>query len=92
MSNTAALNHKEITAHIRNRIKIAGVKASVSKYTSCGVSFVRVAVPAADVVFSNEEQRKINIIAQVNGMTLSRGLPIIIDQFTNPQQFNFVMP
>jgi hypothetical protein len=92
MSNTATMNRKEMTAHIRNRIKIAGIKASVSKYTSCGVGFVRVAVSAADVVFSNDEQRKINIIAQANGMTLVRGLPIIIDQFTNPQEFNFVMP
>ena len=92
MSNTATMSHKEMTAHLRTRVKVAGIKASVAKYTSCGVNFVRVSVPTYDARFSEEEQRKIHLIAQSNGMTLSRGLPIIIDQFTSGSEFTCVMP
>ncbi len=92
MTNTDTMNHKEMTAHIRTRIKKAGIKASVSKYTSCGVNWVRVAVCTHDGEFTPLEQAAIKIIAQSNKLTLAQGLPIIIENSTNPQQFNFVMP
>jgi hypothetical protein len=92
MSNTAtaAMSHKEMTAHIRARIKKAGISASVSKYESCGSKWIRVAVTAPDRNFTPCEQNAIKIIAQANGLTLARGLPIILHSSTNPQQFSFV--
>lgn len=38
------------------------------------------------------EQRAIRIIATANKLTLVRGLPIVIDQMTNPHEFNFYLP
>jgi hypothetical protein len=83
--------HKEMTAHIRTRIKANGIKASVSKYTSCGVNFIRVSVPAFDAEFTQDEQRKIHTVCKSNGMTLSRGMEIIIDQLTSSKEFTCVM-
>jgi len=92
MSNTATLNHKEVTAHIRRRIAIAGIAASVRKYTSCGVNWVHVSTTKHDVAFTPCEQNAIKIIAQVNGLTSARGLEIRMDSSTNPQEFHFVQP
>lgn len=83
------MNHKEMTAHIRNRIKAAGIKARV-KMQSEGV--VAVDVPAFNVIFSDDEQRKIRLIAQVNRLTWVRSMPININQMTNPQEFKFYIP
>jgi hypothetical protein len=92
MSNNAAQSHKETTAHIRQRIAKAGVKASVSKYNSCGTSWIRVAVSKHELNFTPLEQTAIKIIAKSNGLTKSRGLEIDINSSTNPQQFDFVVP
>jgi len=92
MSDTATQSHKEMTAHIRQRIAKAGIKASVSKYTSCGASWIRVAVTKADLNFTQLEQTAIKIIAKSNKLTKARGLEIDIYSSTNPQQFDFVFP
>ena len=86
------MNHKEMTAHIRARIKVAKIKACVSKYTSCGFNWIRVSVTAHDLNFTPCEQNAIKIIAQANGLTGSRGLPLIMDSSVNPQEFHFLAP
>lgn len=85
------MSHKEITAHIRGRIKHAGIKARVRLYEACGSRFIQIAGITPDAEFTDEQQREIRIIAQVNGLTLSRGMPIDIEQMTNPKQFDFVV-
>jgi len=92
MSNTTALNHKEVTAHVRRRIAVAGITASVRKYTSCGVNWVHVSTTKPDAIFTPCEQNAIKIIAQANGLTGGRGLEIRFDSSTNPQEFHFVQP
>ena len=93
MSNTnTAANHKETTAHFCKRMKHHGIKASVSKYTSCGVNWIRVSVPSPDAEFSEDQQRQIRLTAKNIGLTFSRGLEINIEQMTNPKEFHFVLP
>ena len=62
------LTRKEITAHIRNRIKAAGIKARVSMTPGSGVS-IRIDVPKYGMTFSNDETLKIYHIAEVNKLT-----------------------
>jgi len=88
---TPAMSHKEMTAHIRKRIKVNGIKARVWKYTSCGVNYISIDVPSYDGEFSDDEQRKVRMIAKGNGLTLSRGFEIQIEQMTNVKNFTFVM-
>jgi hypothetical protein len=85
------MTHKEMTAHIRNRIKVAAIKAHVSKYDSCGCKFIRVSVPSPEVNFTPTEQYRIKFIAKTNGLAMARGLEITIENATNPQEFHFLM-
>jgi len=73
------MTHKEMTTHIRNRIKAAGIRASVSKYDSCGVQWVRVSTASYDQQFTADEQRQINLIASVNGLTKAGRLAIDVE-------------
>ena len=70
------MNHKQMTAHIRNRIKVAGIKARVRLYAACGVRWIQVAGATSDQQFTAEEQRVINRIAKGNHLTGARGLEI----------------
>ena len=81
------MNTTQAAAHIRNRIKHAGIPARVRVAPGGGV--VQVIAPAFDVVFSDEDQREIRLIAKCNGFTWVRGLEIDIEQMTNPYEFNF---
>lgn len=69
-----------MTAHIRGRIKVAGISAGVRKYESCGCVWVQVyAKINKGEHFSDEEQKKIKLIAKSNGLTWPQGLEIDID-------------
>lgn len=81
------MNTTQAAAHIRNRIKHAGIKARVR--VAPGGGMVQVNAPAFDVVFDAAAQREIRLIAKVNGFTWARGMVIDIDQMTNPSEFNF---
>ena len=70
------MTHSEITKHLRNRIKAAGIKASVRKMVICGCKRVSVSVASYDQNFTADEQKTINRIARVNGCTLIRGMEI----------------
>lgn len=90
VANMEPLNHKDMTKHLRNRIAKSGIKARVRLQESCGVKWIQVAVPAFDISFTENEQRTIRTIAQVNGLTLAQGMEIDVEQMTNPRQFDFV--
>lgn len=83
------LNHKEMTKHIRTRIKVAGVKSLVRMIKSCGDNIIQVNTIEYDVDFTDDEQRTIRKIAECNNLTWVRKLPINIEQMTNPSEFNF---
>lgn len=87
----ATSTHKELTAHLRDRIKKAGIKACCSLQTYCGEQVIRVSVPKYDAQFTEDEQRTIRTIAQVNGLTFARGSAIDLDRMTNSQEFVFYM-
>jgi len=80
---------KEITAHIRKRLKHEGIAARVSFYKSCGACWVKVTCPAIDSPFSDEAQATIKHVARCNHLTMSRGQAIPEDH-VNPMDFHFV--
>ena len=87
------MNHKEMTAHIRKRIKAAGIPAlcKMQYYGISGGDVISVDVPTHDTFFTPEQQRNILLIAKVNRLTLSRGMAIDLTSVTNPQCFKFFM-
>lgn len=86
------MNHKEMTAHIRSRIKAAGIKAKVRMINSCGHEYIQVNTPTFESRFNEDEQRSVRLIAIVNKLTLVRGLPIVLEQMTDANGFEFLMP
>jgi hypothetical protein len=84
------MDHKEMTKHIRQRIKKAGIKASVSKFTACGTFYVRVATAKAEQQFTLEEQTLIKRIAKGNALTGARCMEIEEEiPFGNEARFEF---
>lgn len=83
------MNHKELTAHIRNRIKVAGIKARVCMQESCGNKVIVVYGTAYEINFTEEEQRTIRLIAKTNRLTWVRGMEIDIERMTDPKCFKF---
>lgn len=81
------MNTTQTAAHIRSRIKHAGISARVR--VAPGGGSVQVIAPTAEAVFSETEQREIRLIAKCNRLTWARGMVIDIDQMTNPSEFNF---
>lgn len=86
------LNHKDMTAHIRNRIKVAGIKAKVSMQVSCGSRVIYVRVPRYELSFSDDEQRTIRSIAKANRLTWVRSGEIDVERMTDPQEMWFHLP
>lgn len=66
----------EMTAHIRKRLKAAGVKARCSKHVICGTQYIHVSVPSVDVVWNADETAAIRHIADCNKLTGARKSPI----------------
>lgn len=83
------LSHKEMTAHIRKRIKVAGINAKIRMASG---NEIVISAPTYDYDFSEDEQRAIRHIAQCNNLTLVRGMRVNVEQMTNPHGFNFFMP
>ena len=82
------LSHKEITKHFRNRLKINGVKARVRMLNTCGDKVIQVNATEYGKEFTEDEQRIVRQTAVNNGFTLVNGLPIDVEQMTNPYDFN----
>lgn len=83
------MTFKQTTQQIRNRIKVAGIKASVRMITPTGCQVIQVSAPSYGVEFTANEQRRIRMIAKVNGCTWVQGMEIDINQNTNPDNFEF---
>lgn len=83
------MTHKEMTASIRKRIKVAGIKARVDMAEACGVKYIRVFVPKFDATFTDDEQRKIRFIAKLNRLTRARRSEIDVERMTDPQSMHF---
>ena len=64
-----------MTAHIRHRIKVAGIKARVKIGPGIG-KYIYVSAPSYEVIFTPDEIETINIIAQVNKLTKCQGYTI----------------
>jgi tellurite resistance protein len=90
-TETPNASHKELTAHFRNRLKAAGIKARCKMLTYCGERVIRIGVPTSDGRFTDDEQRVIRTIAQVNGLTLVQGMAIDVERMTDTQEATFYM-
>lgn len=87
-----ALTHKQMTKHIRNRIKRAGVKANVRMQKGLGNDrIIQINTIEYGLEFTQEEQRTIRQIAKTNRLTHVMGVEIVVEQDTNPFDFNFYM-
>lgn len=85
------LTHKQMTQHLRNRIKHAGIKARVQMKEFCGGLWIDVIGATYEQDFTEEEQRTIRAIAKHNcGLTWAQGMEIDVEQMTNLKQFKFV--
>lgn len=82
---------KEMTAHIRVRVKAAGIKARVRISPRRSEPGIQVFPPAHNIEFSEGEQRTIRMIGLANQLTFIRGLPIIIEQMTDPHGMEFFL-
>jgi ATP-dependent Zn protease len=91
---TATRSHKEVTAHIRKRLKAAGIKAKCKMVSYCGRDTVQVAVPTFESRFTSEQIREFVTAAKVNGMTGCRGMELDIEHeagLTGKIQWNFYL-
>jgi len=87
------MTHKEMTAHIRSRIKSAGIKARVIGQRICGENRITIATPSYEARFTSKELRDIAIIASANRLTMVMGVAIninTIDQLTAANEFVFI--
>ena len=83
------LTHKDITGHIRSRVKIAGIKARVTMSDACGQPVVHVFTIGPDVSFTEAEQREIRHIAKCCKLTKAKGLEIDVERMTDPHGMRF---
>lgn len=86
------ISMKEITAHIRKRIKHEKIKARVYMSPTGSAHFIGVCPPAPGIEFSEHEQRTIRHIAKCNRLTWIRGMEIDVERMTNPFGMHFHMP
>jgi len=73
------LTHKEMTAHIRSRIKAEGIPANVKMLNYCQVKGIAIYGKTYETRFTSEQCREIALIAQVNHLTKARGGVIDLD-------------
>lgn len=71
-----ALTHKEMTKHIRGRLKASKIGARCRLYNACGFDWIQVFVPEHGQYFSPVQSREIAIIADVNGLTYAQGMKV----------------
>jgi hypothetical protein len=83
------MTHKEMTKHLRNRLKVAGIKARVAMCDSCGQPIIKVHPVSAEARFSDDEQRTIRHIAECNKLTRARGMEIDVERMTDPFGMRF---
>lgn len=84
-------NVQHLAKHFRKLLKREGIKARCRILPGSNDA-IQVFVPRHDVEFTNEEQRQIRFMAVCNELTLTRGLPINVDQMTDPRGMEFHLP
>lgn len=78
---------KMATAHIRGRIKQAGIKARCKGIVSCGSEVIVISsMHPTEVAFTEDEQRVLRRLAKVNGLTWVRGMEIDVERMTDPHE------
>ena len=87
------LTHKEMTAHIRKRLRVAKINARVKMDTHCGGrKIISVVTPKYDKRFTSDELRTIAAVCETNHLTAAQRSPIDPDlyaQLVGSTQFNF---
>lgn len=78
---------KALTAHIRHRIAVAGIKARVRMSPAGGA--IQVFPVSHSAQFDEAAQRAIRHIAACNHMTLVQGMPIDVERMTDPHGMEF---
>lgn len=86
---TTLLNYKEMTAHIRSRLKASGIKAKCKMSQYCGVKAIYITPVTFNDRFSESEQKEILLIAKTNKLTLAKGCEINLDQMTYANEATF---
>lgn len=89
------MGHKELTKHLRGRLRHAGIPCRVRMEDFCGSAAVSIITPSYDARWTAEQLREMALIAKSNRLTMSRGLPIDMDnmaQLTGSTQVNFFLP
>ena len=81
------MNHKEMTAHIRNRLKAHKLNARVKMSEACGIKYITVVTKNYGSSWTEQESREIAICAQVNGLTMAQGSEIDIENFVQTSCF-----
>jgi hypothetical protein len=71
-----SLTHKEMTAHIRNRLKVCDIPARCRMNEACGFRMIQVFGVTHEARWTAEQAKMIGRIARVNGLTFVRGMPV----------------
>jgi hypothetical protein len=86
------LTHKEMTAHIRKRLKVSNIPARVKMNDFCGSKMISVVTPSCDARWDSSQLRQIGLIAQTNRLSMIRSMPIDVENLaclTGTTQINF---
>ena len=70
------MTHKEMTAHIRGRLKHEGIPARCRLFEACGSLCIQIFGKTYETRFTREQGFLIGRIARVNGLTFVRGIPV----------------
>ena len=86
------MTHKEMTAHIRSRIKAEGIPANVRMLNYCGVKAICIYGKTYETRFTSDQCKEIAVIAKVNGLTGAKSSEINLDveaQLTGSNEKHF---
>ena len=82
-ADKTGMTHKEMTAHIRGRLKHEGIPARCRLLDVCGMLSIQVFGKTYETKFTREQGFLIGRIARVNGLTFVRGLPVTEEHCAN---------
>lgn len=78
------MTHKEMAAHVRSRLRAAGIKSRCSMKEYCSVRAIEVSPVSLENCdqFTDAQQRELLIIVSANVLTGARGSAIDTEQMT----------
>ena len=89
---SATTTHKDLAKHLRGRIKAEGIPAGCRMVEYCGRQVISIYPRGGvDATFSDEQQRTVRLIAQVNGLTRAEGMPIDLERMTDTHGGRFYL-